>query len=403
MTHPPAAPGEGTASVPARPAAKPANPRFSTGPCTKHPGWRLDRLDTSALGRSHRAALPKRELERAIVRASALMALPEDWVQAIVPASDTGAFELAMWSLLGPRGVEALVWESFSADWAVDLSEQLAIDDLAIRRADYGKLPDLTGIAPDRDLVFVYNGTTSGVRVPDLDFVARDRSGLVLCDATSAVFAMPLDYRRLDVVTWSWQKVLGGEAGFGMLALSPRALARLAEYTPRWPLPKVFRLVKNGRVDHAVFEGWTLNTPSLLAVADLHSALDWAESTGGLEALIERSARNAAVVDAWVQQSSWAQWLAEDPATRSSTALCLKVVDPRFLALDETAKRRAIATMCRWLEEEGAGFDVAAYRTAPPGFRVWGGATVEAADLEALMPWLDWAFARYFAAGSGDR
>lgn len=396
-------PHAATVSVPPRPAAKPANPRFSTGPCTKHPGWRLDRLDTAALGRSHRAALSKGELERAIVRASALMELPKDWVQAIVPASDTGAFELAMWSLLGPRGVDALVWESFSADWAVDISQQLAIDDLSIRRADYGQLPDLTGLSPDRDLVFVYNGTTSGVRVPNLDFVAADRSGLVLCDATSAVFAMPLDYTRLDVVTWSWQKVLGGEAGFGMLALSPRALARLAEHTPRWPLPKIFRLVKNGRIDHGVFEGATLNTPSLLAVADLHSALDWAESTGGLQALIARSARNFAVVDAWVERSHWADWLPENPATRSSTALCLKIVDPRFCALGEAARRDAIATMCRWLEDEAVAFDITAYRTAPPGFRLWGGATVESADLEALLPWLDWAFARYFADGYEDR
>jgi len=395
-------PGDGVAARarggdddPVPPAVRPANPRFSSGPCTKHPGWDPARFDRTMLGRSHRAASPKRRLATAIDRASRLMQLPDDWVQAIVPASDTGAFELAMWSLLGPRGVDALVWESFSKDWATDLTEQLAIDDLQVLTADYGELPELTRVRPDRDLVFVYNGTTSGVRVPDLDFIAADRQGLALCDATSAVLAMDIDYSKLDVVTWSWQKVLGGEAGFGMLALGPRALERLRTHTPAWPLPKIFRLVKKGAIDEAVFSGSTLNTPSMLAVEDLHSALDWAESLGGLDVLVARSARNFQVVDAWVARTPWVEWLPKDPATRSSTSMCLAIADPAFSALDESARTAAVKTMCGWLEEEQVAYDIAAYRTAPPGFRLWGGATVEAADLEALLPWLDWAFTRY--------
>ena len=376
----------------ARPRVRPNNPQFSSGPCTKHPGWSLTNFDTSSLGRNHRSSAPKARLKAAIDRASALMALPDDWVQGIVPASDTGAFELAMWSLLGERDVDAFVWESFSNDWAMDLATQLQVDGLHIHRADYGHLADLSLARAEADCVFVYNGTTSGVRVPGLDWISEKRTGLTLCDATSAVFAMPIDYAKLDVVTWSWQKVLGGEGGFGMLALSPRAVARLESFSPGRPLPKIFRVIKNGALDRGLFKGSTLNTPSLLAVEDLHSAFAWAESIGGLSELHRRSQRNFEVVDSFVATTDWLAWLAVDPATRSSTSMCLSIVDDAFKVLDSKAQRSAIKSMCAVLEAEDVAYDIAAYRNAPPGFRLWGGATVEAADLEAVLPWLDWAF-----------
>lgn len=375
-----------------KPAVRPKDARFSSGPCKKHPGWDLSNFSTNNLGFSHRAALPKARLAEAINQSAAILGLPDDWLLAIVPASDTGAFELALWSMLGQRGVDVFVWESFSSDWANDIQNQLKIDDVNVYQADYGELPDLTLANSDRDTVFVFNGTTSGVRVPNLDWLAAERDGLAFCDATSAAFAMELDYEKLDVVTWSWQKVLGSEGGFGMLALSPNAVKRLETYSAPRPLPKIFRLLKKGKVDGAIFKGATINTPSMLAVEDLHSALDWANSIGGLPALIKRCDDNFAVLDEWVTNSDWIAWLPENPDVRSSTSMCLKIVADEFVSLSIDEQQKAIKSMCKLLEQEGVAYDIAAYRSAPPGFRIWGGATVEATDLAALTPWLDWAY-----------
>ncbi|MEM7082112.1 MAG: phosphoserine transaminase [Pseudomonadota bacterium] len=381
--------------VAGRPSVRPVNPRFSSGPCKKHPGWSPAHFSDQHLGFSHRAPKHKARIQSVINRQATLLELPADWRLALVPASDTGAFEMAMWSLLGARGVDVLVWESFSSDWAVDIEQQLALDDVRYLRAPYGALPDLSAVQPDRDVVFVYNGTTSGTRVPDLDWLTADREGLALCDATSAAFAMPLDYAKLDVVTWSFQKVLGGEAGFGMLALSPKAVERLTTFTPPRPLPKIFRLTKKGKLNEGVFEGATINTPSMLAIEDLHSALDWAQDVGGLKALFDRSKRNFAAVDQWVRDSQWIDWLADEPATRSCTSMCLKITHPTFTRLGEEEQRSAVKTLCGWLADEGVAFDINAYRAAPPGLRIWGGATVEADDITAMLPWLDWAFTRW--------
>lgn len=380
--------------LPVRPPAKPADARFSSGPCKKYPGWDIARLNTDFLGRSHRARLPKQRLKDAIDRSHRLLCLPDDWKLGIVPGSDTGAFEIALWSLLGSRPVDALVWESFSADWARDL-QALGIEPLNVIEAGYGELPDLGAVEADHDLVTVYNGTTSGVCLADLDWLDAGREGLVLCDATSAAFAMPIDFSKLDVVTWSWQKVLGGEGAHGMLALSPRAVERLETTTPKFPLPKLFRLTKDGKLVDGIFAGATINTPSMLALEDLHAALDWAEKIGGCEALWQRTRANFDTIDAWVASTPWIDWLASDAATRSPTSMCLRVVDPAFTALPAGEQQQAINDMVRLLEEEGAALDIGNYRAAPPGFRIWGGATVEAADLEALTPWLDWAFAAY--------
>ncbi len=373
-----------------KPDLKPGNPRFSSGPCAKHPGWNLQNLATDNLGRSHRAAQPKARLLSAIERCKELMQLPEDWVLGIVPGSDTGAFEMAMWSLLGSRAVDVLVWESFSADWAKDLQD-LGVEPLNVLDAPYGELPDLQQINPDNDLVMVANGTTSGVRLPDFNFIDENRSGLTLCDATSAVFAQTLDYSRLDVVTWSWQKVLGGEAAHGMLALSPRAVARLEEPAPR-ALPKIFRLAENGKLNSGVFKGATINTPSMLAVEDLHSALDWAEKLGGSDALIERSESNFRVIDDWVSNSTWVDWLAKDSATLSRTSMCLQISAPVFTRLESSEQAAVLKSLLKKLEDQQVAYDIANYRSAPTGFRIWGGATIESADLERLTQWLDWAF-----------
>jgi len=357
---------------------RPACPNFSSGPCAKRPGWSLAALEGALLGRSHRAPAPKAKLAEVIDRSRAVLGMPSDWRLGIVPASDTGAVEMALWSLLGPRGVDVLAWESFSAEWATDIRDQLRLPNTRLLRADYGALPDLHAVDWDRDCVFVWNGTTSGVRVPDGNWIAPDRRGLAICDATSAAFAMALPWDRLDVVTWSWQKALGGEAAHGMLALSPRAVERLESHTPAWPLPKIFRLTKGGRLIEGVFRGDTINTPSMLCVEDALDGLRWAERIGGLPALIARAEANLAAVAEWVERTPWADLLAADPTTRSATSICLA-----------TAAGPAIAAR---LDREGVAFDLGAYRDAPPGLRLWGGATVETADVRALLPWLDWAY-----------
>jgi phosphoserine aminotransferase len=378
--------------APGRPTARPNNPRFSSGPCAKRPGWSPAVLEGAFLGRSHRAAPGKAKLAQVIERSRALLGLPADHRLAIVPASDTGAIEAAMWSLLGARGVDMLAWESFGKGWVADVTNQLKLGDVRVLEADYGALPDLTQVDPERDVVFTWNGTTSGVRVPDGDWIAADRGGLTLCDATSAVFAMALPWDKLDAVTWSWQKVLGGEAAHGMLALSPRAVARLESHQPPWPLPKIFRLTKAGKINEGIFRGETINTPSMLCVEDALDGLDWAQSVGGLHGLIARSEANLKAVADWVAATPWVDFLAQDPTSRSCTSICLQIVDPWFQGLslpDRAATAKALAGL---VAEAGAGLDIGAYRDAPPGLRIWGGATVETSDLEALLPWLDWAF-----------
>ena len=385
---------EKASGFPDQPRVRPQDPRFSSGPCKKFPGWDLTRLNTSFLGRSHRASTPKTRLSSAIERSHALLGLPGDWKLGIVPGSDTGAIEIALWSMLGERPVDALVWDSFSGDWANDL-DALDLPGLTVHQANYGDLPDLSLTQSDHDIVFVYNGTTSGVRLPNLDWLGSERTGLAICDATSAAYAMPIDFSKLDVVTWSWQKVLGSEAAHGMLALSPRAVERLETYEPPRPLPKLFKLTKNGKLNQGIFSGATINTPSILALEDLHTALDWAEGIGGLPALWRRTQENFDRIDEWVKGSTWIGWLASEPATRSPTSMCLKIVDTDFSALEKDEQQLAINTMLGWLEQENCALDIGNYRSAPPGFRIWGGATVEASDLAALTPWLDWAFARY--------
>ena len=380
------------------PTVRPGNPRFSSGPCAKRPGWSATALETVHLGRSHRAAPAKAELAEVISRSKTLLAMPEDYRLAIVPASDTGAVELALWNLLGPRGVDMLAWESFGKGWVRDVVGELRLDDVRVFEADYGHLPDLSAVDPARDVVFTWNGTTSGVRVPDGNWISDDREGLTIADATSAVFALALPWEKLDVVTWSWQKALGGEAAHGMLALSPRALERLASYDPPWPLPKLFRTKKGGQADAAVFEGATINPPSMLCVADALDALSWAEGIGGLAELQARSARNLEVVADWVAASGWADFLAERSEKRSPTSICLKIVDPWFAGLSGAQAAQTVKALVGLLDREAVAYDVGAYRDAPPGLRLWGGPTVEAADLSALMPWLDWAYQEIKAA-----
>ena len=381
-----------------KPGRKLAMPRFSSGPCAKRPGWSLRALEDALVGRSHRASDAKARLVQVIDLSRELLGLPADWRLGIVPASDTGAFEMAMWSLLGARGVDVLAWESFGKGWVGDIVSQLKLDDVRKLEADYGALPDLSQVLPERDVVFTWNGTTSGVRVPNGDWISDDREGLVLCDATSAVFAMDLPWDKLDVVTWSWQKVLGGEGQHGMLALSPRAVVRLRTYTPVWPLPKIFRLTKGGKLMEGIFKGETINTPSMLCVEDVLDALRWAKSLGGSAALVARSERNLARIAAWVAKTDWVEFLAADPAVRSPTSVCLKIVDPWFSGLDETAQRAFAKSIATVLAREGVAFDIAAYRDAPPGLRIWAGATIETDDIDALLPWLDWAFAEARAA-----
>jgi phosphoserine aminotransferase len=376
------------------PAVRPARPFFSSGPCAKRPGWTPEALSGALLGRSHRSKPGKAKLKDAIARTKTLLGIPADYRVGIVPASDTGAVEMALWSLLGPRPVDCFAWESFGEDWVTDTIKQLKIKDSRIIRADYGALPDLASADPKHDIVFLWNGTTSGVRVPDADWIANDREGLTICDATSAAFAMELPWSKLDVATFSWQKVLGGEAAHGMLVLSPRAVARLESYSPSWPLPKIFRMTKDRKVVDGIFEGETINTPSMLALEDYLDALTWAEGIGGLKALIARSQDNLGVLDRWVRKCGWADFLATEQGSRSNTSVCLKIIDPWFKMLGSDAQADAAKKIASLLENEGVAYDIAGYRAAPPGLRIWCGATVDKADLEALTPWLDWAWAK---------
>ena len=376
----------------AKPLAKPVNPNFSSGPCAKRPGWATSALGACPVGRSHRSAVGKSRLAEVISLSRQILGVPEDWRLGIVPASDTGAVEMAMWSLLGARGVDMLAWESFGKGWVTDVVKQLALDDVRVFEADYGALPDLQQVDCARDVVFTWNGTTSGVRVPGADWIADDRTGLTICDATSAAFAMELPWQKLDVVTYSWQKVMGGEGAHGVLVLGPRAVERLESYTPAWPLPKIFRLTKGGKLIEGIFSGETINTPSMLAVEDALDGLRWAGSIGGLSALIERTERNAAAIEAWVSRTAWVDYLATEQRCRSTTSVCLRISDPRVTGLDEPDQRALVKRMVAMLDDAGVAYDIGAYRDAPPGLRIWAGATIETADLERLFPWLDWAF-----------
>jgi phosphoserine aminotransferase len=376
-----------------KPGMRPAIPHFSSGPCAKRPGWSLQNLTDAALGRSHRAKIGKAKLKRAIDLTREVLQVPADYRIGIVPASDTGAIEMALWSLLGARPVTMLAWESFGEGWVTDVQKQLKLHDVTVLKAQYGKLPDLKKINFDSDVVFTWNGTTSGVRVPDGDWIATDRKGLTICDATSAAFAQNLDFAKLDVVTFSWQKALGGEGAHGMLILSPRAVERLETYKPSWPLPKIFRMTKNGKINEGIFIGETINTPSMLCVEDYLDTLSWAKSIGGLKALVARADANTKVLADWVAKTPWVDFLAADAKLRSNTSVCLKVVDPavtRLSADEQVAFAKSLAAL---VEKEGAGYDLGHYRDAPAGLRIWCGATVDTTDVEALTPWLDWAFA----------
>jgi phosphoserine aminotransferase len=376
----------------AKPAVRPARPFFSSGPCAKRPGWTPEALKNALVGRSHRSKPGKARLKEAIDRTRKVLGIPADYRIGIVPASDTGAMEMAMWSMLGPREIDIFAWESFGEDWVTDTVKQLKLK-ADVHKAGYGKLPEMKH-GKDRDVVFLWNGTTSGVKVPNGDWIAADREGITICDATSAAFAMELPWDRLDVTTFSWQKVLGGEAAHGILVLSPRAVARLESYTPAWPLPKIFRMTKGGKITDGLFEGETINTPSMVAVEDYLDALNWAESVGGLKGLIARSNANLKALSDWIARGSSFGFLAENESIRSNTSVCIKVTDPWFAGLSEEAQAEAAKKIASALEKEGVALDVAGYRAAPPGLRIWCGATVDEADIKALTPWLDWAFAQ---------
>ncbi|MGC1777128.1 MAG: phosphoserine transaminase [Xanthobacteraceae bacterium] len=376
------------------PAMRPRVPHFSSGPCAKRPGWTPQKLDDALLGRSHRSKPGNAKLKRAIDLTRDVLQVPADYRIGIVPASDTGAIEMAFWSMLGPHPVTVLAWESFGEGWVGDITKELKLKDVSVRRSGYGELPDLSGIDPASDIVFTWNGTTSGVRVPNADWIAADRTGLSICDATSAAFAQPLDWKKLDVTTFSWQKALGGEAAHGMLILSPRAVARLESYTPPWPLPKIFRMTKGGKLNEGIFLGETINTPSMLCVEDYLDALDWAKSAGGLKALHARADANAKVITDWVERAGWIDFLSPDPALRSNTSVCLKVVDPAVTRLAPDAQSAFVKGIAAALDKEGIAYDIDAYRDAPTGLRIWCGSTVERSDVAALTLWLDWAYAK---------
>jgi phosphoserine aminotransferase len=375
------------------PGMRPAVPHFSSGPCAKRPGWSLSALTDALLGRSHRSKIGKAKLKRAIDLTREILDVPVDYRIGIVPASDTGAVEMAMWSLLGARPVTMLAWESFGEGWVSDVAKELNLKDVTLLKAGYGELPDLAKVDQNSDVVFTWNGTTSGVRVPNADWIKADRQGLTICDATSACFAQALDWAKLDVVTFSWQKVLGGEAAHGMIVLSPRAVARLESYNPPWPLPKIFRMTKGGKINEGIFVGETINTPSMLCLEDYLDTLNWAKSVGGLKATIARCDANAEAIADWVARAPWIDFLAKEPALRSNTSVCLKVVDPSVLKLPADAQAAFVKGIAAALEKEGVAYDIDAYRDAPPGLRIWCGSTIERADVEALAQWLDWAFA----------
>lgn len=375
-----------------KPSQKPNNPYFSSGPCAKRPGWSLSALENAFLGRSHRASEGKARLKKAIDEQKKILGIPDDYYVGIVPASDTGAFEMAMWSMLGQRGVDVFAWESFSSQWLGDITKELKLDGVNTYEAAYGELPDLNQANPANDTVFVWNGTTSGVRVPNGDWINDAREGLTLCDATSAVFAYDLPWEKLDVTTWSWQKVLGGEGAHGMIVLSPRAVERLESYTPPRPLPKIFRMTKKGKLITGIFAGETINTPSMLVVEDCLDALKWVDNIGGLRATIQKSESNFAAIENWINQNDWIDFLATAPETRSTTSVCLKITDPWFTAQDSDAQAGHIGKMCKLLEQEDAAYDIKAYRDAPPGLRIWCGATVEQDDIAAALPWVSWSY-----------
>jgi len=381
-----------------KPDVRPGNTHFSSGPCSKRPGWSLDALSDAPLGRSHRAKVGKVKLKQAIDLTREVLDVPADYRIGIVPASDTGAVEMALWSLLGERGVDMLAWESFGAGWVTDVVKQLKLKDVRKFEADYGLLPNLAEVDFDRDVVFTWNGTTSGVRVPNADFIPADRKGLTICDATSAAFAQDMDFTKLDVVTFSWQKVLGGEGGHGVIILSPRAVERLLSYSPAWPLPKIFRMVSGGKLIEGIFSGETINTPSMLCVEDYIDALLWAKNLGGLKALIGRADANAKVIYDFIEKNDWIANLAVKPETRSNTSVCLKIVDPEVQALDASAQADFAKGVVALLEKENVALDIGAYRDAPSGLRIWAGATIETADMEAVMPWLTWAYQTQKAA-----
>ncbi|NVJ90424.1 MAG: phosphoserine transaminase [Methylocystaceae bacterium] len=373
-----------------KPSVKPVNPNFSSGPCSKRPGFTLEALKDAALGRSHRAKIGKDKLKEVIDRTKDVLGIPSDYLVGIVPASDTGAVEMALWSMLGARGVDMLAWESFGKGWINDVKTQLKLDDVRVLEAGYGDLPDLSQVDFTRDVIFTWNGTTSGVRVPDGNWIADDREGLTICDATSAVFAMDIPWKKIDVLTYSWQKVMGGEGAHGMLVLSPRAVERLESYTPAWPLPKIFRMTKGGKVMGEIFEGSTINTPSMLCVEDALDGLKWAESIGGLAALQKRSTANLKVLEDWVAGSADVDFLASDKSTRSNTSVCFRITAKWFVSLSDADKTKAFKRLVAILAEEGAAYDIGSYKDAPAGLRIWCGATVEASDLEKLTPWIDW-------------
>lgn len=375
-----------------KPSLKPSNPCFSSGPCAKRPGWNFDALKESSVGRSHRSKIGKAKLQEVITRSRAILGVPEDYRIGIVPASDTGAIEMAMWSLLGSRGVDVLAWESFGSGWATDIQKQLKLPDVRVLKAGYGALPNLSEADTDRDVVFTWNGTTSGVCVPHADWIKPDRKGLTLCDATSAVFAMDLPWDKLDVVTYSWQKAMGGEGAHGILILSPRAVERLETYVPAWPLPKIFQLTKGGKLIEGIFKGETINTPSMICVEDALDSLKWAESIGGAPALKQRSQDNLSAIRTWVEKSNWAAFLAEENATVSSTSICLKITDSWYVSLPKEEQDSIEKKIVSLLDKEGVAYDIGSYRDAPAGLRIWGGSTVDTSNIIALLPWLDWAF-----------
>jgi phosphoserine aminotransferase len=375
-----------------KPAVRPQNPCFGSGPCSKRPGWSPSALESALAGRSHRSKDGRARIKEVSERSRKLLGVPDDYRIGLVPASDTGAMEMAMWSLLGVRAVDVLAWESFGQGWATDVTKQLKLPDARVLAADYGQIPDLAQVDFSHDVIFTWNGTTSGVRVPDASWIPEKREGLVICDATSAVFAMDVPIGKLDVVTYSWQKVLGGEGGHGMLILSPRAVTRLESYAPPWPLPKIFRMTKGGKFSEEIFQADTINTPSMLCVEDALDGLRWAEEIGDLPELVRRSKANLAAVAEWVGLTPWVEFLAADPAIRSSTSICLKIVDQWFTDLSAEEQAKIPKKIVSLLEAEGAAYDVASYRDAPPGLRLWGGATVVKSDLEAVFPWLDWAY-----------